>query len=93
MYVAALFVAPRVDLSDTPSDALGVGLADGPMGPYVRTGPMQQTDVPGVFAAGDLATPMWNVNFAVGDGARAGTGCHQSLLFPDFIPALEKEAA
>ena len=36
---------------------------------------------------------MWNVNFAVDDGARAGAGCHQSLLFPDFIPALEKEAA
>jgi len=90
---AAIFTAPRVKLADSPADRLGVGTSEGPMGPYVRTGPMQQTDIPGVFAAGDLATPMWNVNFAVGDGARAGASCHQSLLFPDFIPALEKEAA
>ena len=90
---AAVFTASRIDISNTPADRLGVGMAEGPMGRFVRTGPMQQTDVPGVFAAGDLATPMWNVNFAVGDGARAGTGCHQSLLFPDFIPTLEKEAA
>ena len=89
---AAVFTAPKVSLAQSPADGLGVGMSDGPMGPYVRTGPMQQTDMPGVFAAGDLATPMWNVNFAVGDGARAGTGCHQSLLFPDFIPALEKDA-
>ena len=90
---AAIFTAPKVDLAGSPADHLGVGMSEGPMGPYVRTGQMQQTDIPGVFAAGDLATPMWNVNFAVGDGARAGAGCHQSLLFPDFIPALEKEAA
>lgn len=92
-HFAALFTGPRVDLSGSPAEWLGVGLAEGPMGPFVRTGPMQQTDLPGVFAAGDLATPMWNVNFAVGDGARAGAGCHQSLLFPDFVPALEREAA
>jgi len=90
---AAVFTAPKVDLAGSPAVRLGVGLSDGPMGPFVRTGPMQQTDVPGVFAAGDLATPMWNVNFAVGDGARAGAGCHQSLLFPDFVPSLDKEAA
>ncbi|QFT59530.1 Thioredoxin reductase [Sulfitobacter sp. THAF37] len=90
---AAIFTAPKVDLAGSPAVRLGVGLSDGPMGPFVRTGAMQQTDTPGVFAAGDLTTPMWNVNFAVGDGARAGAGCHQSLLFPDFIPALEKGAA
>ncbi|MGR3452968.1 NAD(P)/FAD-dependent oxidoreductase [Pseudooceanicola sp.] len=90
---AAIFTAPKVDLAGSPAVRLCVGMSGGPMGPYVRTGPMQQTDIPGVFAAGDLATPMWNVNFAVGDGARAGAGCHQSLLFPDYIPALEKDAA
>lgn len=90
---AALFTAPQVDLAGSPAEKMGVGLSSGPMGPCVRTGPMQQTDLPGVFAAGDLASPMWNVNFAVGDGARAGAGCHQSLLFPEFIPVLEKEAA
>lgn len=90
---AALFLAPAVDLSGTPAETIGVGLADGPMGPFVRVGPMQQTDIAGVFAAGDLSSPMWNLNFAVGDGTRAGIGCHQSLLFPDFIQPLEKAAA
>lgn len=90
---AALFLAPAVDLSGTPAETLGVGLADGPMGPFVRVGPIQQTDIAGVFAAGDLSSPMWNLNFAVGDGTRAGIGCHQSLLFPDFIQPLEKAAA
>lgn len=90
---AAIFTASQVRLTGSLAESMGVGLAEGPMGPYVRTGPMQQTDIPGVFAAGDLATPMWSVAFAVGDGARAGAGCHQSLLFPDFVPALEKDAA
>lgn len=90
---AALFLAPAVDLSGTPAESLGVGLGDGPMGPFVRVGPMQQTDIAGVFAAGDLSSPMWNLNFAVGDGTRAGIGCHQSLLFPDFVQPLEKAAA
>lgn len=90
---AAIFTAPEIVLAGSPAERLGVGVSEGPVGPFVRTGPMQQTDIAGVFAAGDLATPMWNVNFAVGDGACAGTACHQSLLFPDFIPALEKEAA
>lgn len=90
---SAIFTAPGVELTGTPTERLGVGLSDGPAGPFVRTGPMQQTAIPGVFAAGDLATPMWNVNFAVGDGARAGAGCHQSLLFPDFISAIDKDPA
>lgn len=90
---AALFMAPSIRLSGSPAETLGVGLSDGPMGPFVRTGPMQQTDIPGVFAAGDLSSPMWTVNYAVGDGARAGAGCHQSLLFPDVVPSLERDAA
>ncbi len=91
--VAALFVAPAVSLSGSPAEMLELALADGPMGPYVRVGQMMQTSRPGVFAAGDLARPAPSVNFAIGDGAAAGTACHQSLVFPDLVQPVLKEAA
>ncbi|SDF03173.1 Thioredoxin reductase [Celeribacter baekdonensis] len=86
---AALFVGPRTSLAASPAEQLGCALADGPMGPFVKVGAMAQTSVPGVFAAGDLARPMPNINFALADGAQAGTGCHASLLFPGLVTPLE----
>ncbi|SEN78814.1 Thioredoxin reductase [Loktanella fryxellensis] len=85
----ALFLGPRAVLDGSPAQQLGCALADGPMGPFVRTGPMAQTSVPGVFAAGDVARAAPNINFALGDGAQAGTGAHASLVFPGFITPLE----
>lgn len=87
--VAALFVAPRASLVGSPAEMLCCSTSEGPMGPFVRVGAMAQTSVPGVFAAGDVCRPAPNINFALGDGAQAGTGCHASLLFPPFVPALE----
>lgn len=91
--VAAAFTAPRISLAGTPADQLSLDLSFSPIGAFVRTGPMQQTSVAGVFAAGDLATPAPNVSVAVGSGSMAGSGCHQSLLFPDFVQPLAPEAA
>lgn len=90
--VAALFLGPKTSLADSPAAQLNCALADGPMGPFVKVGPMAQTSVPGVFAAGDIARAMPNINFALADGAQAGSACHASLLFPDFIPPLETTA-
>lgn len=42
-----------------------------------------------LFAAGDVARALPNINFALADGAQAAIGCHASLLFPDFVPPLE----
>ncbi|MGF1621407.1 MAG: NAD(P)/FAD-dependent oxidoreductase [Rhodomicrobiaceae bacterium] len=86
---AALFLGPKTTLASSPAERFGCAMADGPMGPYVRVGPMAQTSVPGVFAAGDVARPMPNINFALADGAQAGVSCHASLLFPDFVTPLE----
>ena len=91
--VGALFVAPRVSLSGSPAERLNLALADGPMGPFVHVGPMMQTSRAGIFAAGDLARPAPSINSAIGDGASAGTACHQSLVFPDLIRPVLKEAA
>ncbi|MFQ6549635.1 NAD(P)/FAD-dependent oxidoreductase [Aestuariibius sp. 2305UL40-4] len=93
MAVAALFLGPTASIAETPAEHLGCALADGPMGPYVQVGPMGQTSVPGVFAAGDLARPAPNVNFAIADGTQAGIGCHASLVFPDFVQPLQQEVA
>ena len=86
---AALFLGPRASLAKSPAEQLGCALGEGPMGPFVKVGPMAQTNMPGVFAAGDLCRPAPNINFALADGAQAGTGCHASLLFPDFVQPLE----
>jgi len=89
----ALFVGPKTSLAGSPAEHLRVTLGDGPMGPFVMVGPMAQTSIPGVFAAGDVARAMPNINFALADGALAGTGCHASLLFPGFIQPLVEDAA
>lgn len=87
---AAICMASRVSLEGTPAALLGCGTAEGPLGPFIQVGPMGQTSVAGVFAAGDCARPSHNVTSAIGDGATAGIGCHQSLVFPNFIQHIEE---
>tara|TARA_R100000049_G_C1951776_1_gene100179 strand:- start:1958 stop:2101 length:144 start_codon:yes stop_codon:yes gene_type:complete len=41
----------------------------------------QQTTVPGVYSAGDTASPMHNATLASAAGVMAGIGAHQSLIF------------
>lgn len=91
--VAALFLAPAARITGTWAQGLGCQLADGPMGAFVQVGQFKQTSVPGVFAAGDLASPMPKVNFAIADGTAAGIGAHQSMVFPGFIEPLQTTAA
>lgn len=86
---AAMFVGPRTSLAGSPAEQLGCATAEGPMGNFVRVGPMAQTTIPGVFAAGDLARPAPNINFALADGAQAGIASHASLLSSDLVPQLE----
>lgn len=59
---------------------LGCDLAEGPSGAYVHTNDTRQTSVPGVFACGDIALAAGSVALAVGEGVRAGTGTHFSLI-------------
>ena len=48
-------------------------------GPIVAVDGTQASSVPGVFAAGDLARPVFGAAFAVAAGAMAGAACHRSL--------------
>lgn len=79
--VAGLFTATRTRPSGILAEELGCVLDDGPMGQFIRTDGVKETTVPGVFAAGDAARGAGNVALAVGDGAMAGAGVHQSLIF------------
>ncbi|MEF7614451.1 NAD(P)/FAD-dependent oxidoreductase [Aquincola sp. MAHUQ-54] len=76
-----LFTATRLRMASPLAAQLGCAFDEGPMGPFVRTGPTRETTVPGVFACGDAARAAGNVALAVGDGALAGAGVHQSILF------------
>ncbi|UQY34237.1 NAD(P)/FAD-dependent oxidoreductase [Pseudomonas fulva] len=76
-----LFVMPRTHQGNSLATQLGCTLLEGPMGLYLQTGETQETTVPGVFACGDAALAAGSVALAVGTGARAGAGVHQSLIF------------
>lgn len=76
-----LFVMPRTHQNNPLATQLGCALLEGPMGLYLQTSETQETSVPGVFACGDAALAAGSVALAVGTGARAGAGVHQSLIF------------
>ncbi len=76
-----LFTQPVTEPAGPLARQLGCELEDSPMGRFVRTGPTKETTVPGVFACGDAARAAGNVALSVGDGALAGAGVHQSLVF------------
>ncbi|AIO68924.1 oxidoreductase [Burkholderia oklahomensis] len=62
--LSGLFIAPRtVPACDLP-ERLACLFNDGPTGPYLAVDERQQTSVPGVFAAGDVARPMANATLA-----------------------------
>ncbi|WUR15469.1 NAD(P)/FAD-dependent oxidoreductase [[Empedobacter] haloabium] len=77
--LGGLFVAPRTDPGPLARQ-LGCALDDGMTGPLVRVDALQQTSVPGVFAAGDAATQMHNATLAAAAGVMAGVAVHQSLV-------------
>jgi thioredoxin reductase len=76
-----MFTASRIHMASPLAEQLGCAFDEGPMGAFIRTGMTKETTVPGVFACGDAARAAGNVALAVGDGAQAGAGVHQSLIF------------
>lgn len=79
--VDGLFVLPRTRVASPMAASLGCEFEDGPMGAFIQTDMTRETNVPGVFACGDAAMPFGSVALAVGDGVRAGSGVHRSLIF------------
>jgi thioredoxin reductase len=60
---------------------LGCVMDTNPAGTTIRTSSMQETSVPGVFAAGDITRGAHSVTWASSDGVTAGVSAHRSLVF------------
>jgi thioredoxin reductase len=78
--VEALFLGPSRNLRPLASQ-LGCEIEQSPLGPVIRTDAQQLTTVPGVYAAGDVATAAGNATFASAAGVMAGVALHRSLIF------------
>lgn len=78
--VDALFVGARTAMASDLAQQLGCAFDDGPLGPVVRVDAAKETNVAGVFAAGDASTPMSNATFASASGVMAGVAAHRSLI-------------
>lgn len=76
----AVFTAPRTHMASPLAEQLGCAFAQGMTGPYIQVDPMQQSSVPGVFAAGDAATEMYNATLASAAGVMAGVAAHRVLV-------------
>ena len=78
---AGLFTLAPFELASPIAQQLGLEMEQGPVGAVIKTDPMKETSMPGVFACGDAARLMASVAMAVGDGNLAGAGLHRSLMF------------
>jgi len=78
--IAAVFMIPASHQASPLAAQLGCAFDDGPLGAHVRVDAMKRTTVPGVYAAGDAASPMHSATAAIAAGVLAGVGAHQSLV-------------
>eukprot|EP00762_Andalucia_godoyi_P001392 ANDGO_04890.mRNA.1 hypothetical protein len=71
--LAALFIKPK-NVVASADLATGLGVELTPTGLLAVTFPFNETNVKGVYAAGDCANPVRQLAVASGDGNRAGAG-------------------
>lgn len=77
----ALFIGPRNRLNSPIAHQLGCEIEQGPLGATVKTDAWKSTNIPGVYAAGDIARGAHSVTWAASDGVTAGVALHRSLVF------------
>ena len=79
--VDILFAQPRNKPSASLHESLGLATVDTPVGIALKVDERRQTSVPGIYAAGDLATPFLpSVTQSTWQGAMAGIFAQQSML-------------
>jgi thioredoxin reductase len=78
--VQVVYVAPKTAFGHTLAQQLGCELEQGPVGAYIKTDAMQLSSVAGLFAAGDIASPMHNGMLAAAAGVKAGAAAHRYLM-------------
>jgi thioredoxin reductase (NADPH) len=69
--VGGIFIELGAKGATTLAGTLGVALDEETMR-YIATNKKQETNVPGVYAAGDICGPPWQVAKAIGEGCVAG---------------------
>lgn len=79
--LSGLFIAPQTAPASNLAERLGCTFNDGPTGPFIAVNGRQETSVPGVFAAGDAASPMANATLAAAAGVMAAGSAHYSLIY------------
>jgi thioredoxin reductase len=77
--IRALFAQSRVSIASPLVSQLGLELEEGPQGFHIKV-QMGCTSEPGVFAAGDAASPMHNATLASASGVMAGISAHRALI-------------
>lgn len=77
----AMFVAPKTSHPMPFAQQLGCTVSDNGV---IEVDLLGRTSVPGVYAAGDLATPLRSVAASVAQGAAAGAGLNFDLIDQDF---------
>jgi len=83
----AIFAAPRQRPSVDLQSGLGLDMLDGPLGQLIRVNEKFETSLPGVYASGDVASPMQSAQLALSNGGLSGVMCHQSLVLADMAAA------
>ena len=79
--VDILFAHPRNKPSASLHASLGLATVDTPTGIVLKVDERRQTSMPGIYAAGDLATPLLpSVTQASSQGAMAGIFAQQSMV-------------
>jgi thioredoxin reductase len=79
--VDVLFAQPRNKPSASLHESLGLATVDTPVGVALKVDERRQTSMPGIYAAGDLATPFLpSVTQSSWQGAMAGIFAQQSML-------------
>lgn len=75
--LAALYLRPGMSQHCLLPQSLGCAYTEAG---YLQVDGMQQTSVPGIYAAGDATTPMRTLSMAVAGGTMAGVALNHELL-------------
>lgn len=77
---SAVFVSPRVVANHAVLDSLGVQTCDSPVGTWILTDPLGRTNIPTVWAAGNVTDPTANVIGAAAAGSKVAMAVNADMV-------------
>ena len=86
----AILVGTRLRIDSALVDGLGIATEENPMGTFVPVDMQKATNVPGVFAAGNVTNPGSMVASAMADGVMAGALVNMNLVEEEFARAAQE---